>query len=105
MGEWKDIKSAPKNVAVLVWAPGARFLAEGELRGEDLPIVARCVDRNAILDDPKTWPPEWEWRGDLVEFDPGYPSTGAGNITIDLAPTHWHPLPAPPPAAPNAGRP
>lgn len=65
MAEWQPIATAPKDLSVLVFIPGAAAGLEIE--------IAHCAS-----DDP-----DGDW----------YPSTRDLAAPIDIPPSHWMPLP------------
>lgn len=85
---WQPIETAPKNgTPVLVWAPNSRGDAEGWFRRAQLGCA--IASYSGIFGGG--------WYGDLVRFEYGWESTGSYTVDIRLEPTHWMPLPGPPP--------
>jgi hypothetical protein len=88
---WRPIGNAPKDgTFVLVYLPETPY-ASG-CQGCNV-VSARYVGRTH---DYNGW-----WESDLVEVTAGY-YDGWDVENLRLSPSHWMPLPAPPPDAPRS---
>lgn len=99
MSEWLPIESAPRDGgALLLYCPGMNSWN----RKDGMPdIVVGLWDNDDFAtsnDGGKTWE-QGGWYSDVGDVDQGYESTGAYFEHEKLRPTHWMPLPAPPPGA------
>lgn len=98
---WQPIATAPVDTPVLVYIedgiePDAYYLDEGWPDDVRLFVVPAIHTKRKIAD---YYSEDWRWYSCVSECDHGvYDDPSHDRLSVEIAPTHWMPMPSPPTA-------